>query len=238
MYTRVSSDKQTTENQRLACTNYIRKIIQPGDQLFSFDEGHRTTRLPRHKRPVLCKMLDFMEPGDMLVTWKIDRLGRDQEEIISIYYEITRHRGVTLKCLGTGDNLSNVTVGVFAIVADQERDNIQSNTINGLARKKANKEKTGTCPYGYKTDETQLQLTREFAKSFNKPYKLIPDDEEQKTIAMMVELRDSGHSYDEITLELFNRGRFNRNGQQFHKGTVYRVLQRYKDNPSLLQLTG
>jgi DNA invertase Pin-like site-specific DNA recombinase len=52
----------------------------------------------REDRPGLIACLKALRPGDALVVWKLDRLGRDLRHLINTVHEITG-RGIGLKVL-------------------------------------------------------------------------------------------------------------------------------------------
>jgi DNA invertase Pin-like site-specific DNA recombinase len=76
-YMRVSSesDRQTTELQRDA----LLATGVDGRHLF---EDHASGA--KDDRPGLVKALAFVRPGDVLVVWKLDRLGRSLSHLLSI----------------------------------------------------------------------------------------------------------------------------------------------------------
>lgn len=76
-YMRVSSasDRQSTDLQRDA----LRAVGIDARHLF---EDHASGA--KHDRPGLAKALSFVCPGDVLVAWKLDRLGRSLSHLLSI----------------------------------------------------------------------------------------------------------------------------------------------------------
>ena len=51
-----------------------------------------------HDRPGLAACLKALRQGDLLVAWKLDRLGRDLRHLVTLVHELTT-RGVGLKIL-------------------------------------------------------------------------------------------------------------------------------------------
>ena len=76
-YMRVSSDsdRQTTDLQRDA-------LIAAGVDSRHLFEDHASGA--KDDRPGLSKALAFVKPGDVLVVWKLDRLGRSLSHLLSI----------------------------------------------------------------------------------------------------------------------------------------------------------
>src|SRR5690349_8742245 len=52
----------------------------------------------RVDRPQFLKMLDIARPGDVIVVWKLDRLGRSLKELIEMVNELAA-RGIELRRL-------------------------------------------------------------------------------------------------------------------------------------------
>ena len=97
----------------------------------------------RDDRPGLDAYLKALRKGDTLVTWKLDRLGRDLRHLVNLVHELTG-RGVGLKVLaGQGANLDTTTAngrlvfGIFAALAEFERELIIERTMAGLASARA-----------------------------------------------------------------------------------------------------
>ncbi len=91
-------------------------------------------------RPELAKVLDHLRPGDTLVVWKLDRLGRSLRHLIDVVGELER-RGVGFKSLQ--EALDTTTPGgrlvfhLFGALAEFERDLVRERTRAGLAAARA-----------------------------------------------------------------------------------------------------
>ncbi len=110
----------------------------PVDQLY---EDHASGK--RDDRPGLEACLKALRKDDTLVTWKLDRLGRDLRHLVNLVHDLIR-RGVGLKVLaGQGANLDTTTAngrlvfGIFAALAEFERELIVERTRAGLASARA-----------------------------------------------------------------------------------------------------
>lgn len=230
IHTRVSTDKQKVENQYLECKHLVDSLWEEGDELFEFSEPETSSRKSIANRPILKEMLEAIMPGDVLVIYKLDRLAREGQELINIYCDLV-DKGVTIHSIyePTADKSY---VHIIAFVAMIERENIRLRTISGLNRKRANMERVGTAWYGYKLDENKLSKC-EGAKSKGKPYLLIPDENEQAAIQLMLNAASHGFSYQKIVDELTAKGYMNREGNPFHKSSVRRILLRQK-KPDLI----
>ena len=131
---RVSTDAQDAQLQQDAltfagCTRiYVEKI---------------SSRKATADRPGLVAALDYLRPGDTLVVWKLDRLGRSVKEVLTIADDL-HGRGIGVRIL-TGKLSGSYTLhgeGKFfftmmAAFAELERDIIHERTMAGLAATRA-----------------------------------------------------------------------------------------------------
>src|SRR3954451_9571667 len=103
----------------------------------------------RDDRPGLTACLKALRKGDVLVAWKLDRLGRDLRHLVNLVHELTS-RGVGLQILtGQGASIDTTTAagklvfGIFAALAEFERELIVERTRAGLASARARGRKGG-----------------------------------------------------------------------------------------------
>jgi DNA invertase Pin-like site-specific DNA recombinase len=92
------------------------------------------------ERPGLAKALDTARDGDTLVVWKLDRIGRSLTHVVGLVSDLQK-RNVGLKVL-TGDidtttATGRLVFGIFATLAEFERDLIHERTMAGLAAARA-----------------------------------------------------------------------------------------------------
>ena len=97
----------------------------------------------RDDRPGLDACLKALRVGDTLVAWKLDRLGRDLKHLVNLVDELTK-RGIGLRVLaGQGANIDTTTAngrlvfGIFAALAEFERELIVERTMAGLQAARA-----------------------------------------------------------------------------------------------------
>lgn len=94
-------------------------------------------------RPGLAACLKALQPGNTLVLWKLDRLGRDLKHLVTTV-DVLRAHGVGLRVLaGAGAEIDTTTpngrlfFGIFAALAEFERELIAERTRAGLAAARA-----------------------------------------------------------------------------------------------------
>jgi DNA invertase Pin-like site-specific DNA recombinase len=117
----------------------------------------------REDRPGLAACLKALREGDTLAVWKLDRLGRDLRHLINTVHDLTG-RGVGLKVLsGHGAAIDTTTAagklvfGIFAALAEFERELISERTVAGLASARARGRKGGR-PFKMTTAKLRLAM--------------------------------------------------------------------------------
>jgi DNA invertase Pin-like site-specific DNA recombinase len=103
----------------------------------------------RDDRPGLEACLQALRDGDVLVIWKLDRLGRTLAHLVGTVRDLAG-RGIGLRVLnGQGAEIDTTTpagrliFGLFATLAEFERDLIRERTLAGLAAARARGRKGG-----------------------------------------------------------------------------------------------
>lgn len=91
-------------------------------------------------RPELDKLLDQIRPGDTLVAWRLDRLGRSIRHLINHMVGL-QQQGVDFKSLqeniDTNSSGGRLIFNIFAPLAEFERDLIRERTNAGLQAARA-----------------------------------------------------------------------------------------------------
>ncbi|MGW6378163.1 recombinase family protein [Rhodococcus sp. NPDC055112] len=90
----------------------------------------------RTDRPELAAAMDALRPGDTLVVWRLDRLGRSLPHLIETVTELEQ-RGVAFRSLTEAIDTSTaggkLIFHIFGALADFERSLIRERTMAGLA---------------------------------------------------------------------------------------------------------
>lgn len=112
------------------------------------------------ERPGLEEALSFLREKDVLVVWKLDRLGRSVQHLIETIKKLSE-RGIGFKSLQ--ENIDTTTSGgklifhIFSALAEFERDLIKERTNAGLKAARA-RGRLGGRPPLLKTDEVKKML--------------------------------------------------------------------------------
>lgn len=142
LYARVSTFEQSTDNQ-------VQEVkaqgfdIQPNRVIAETISGS----VPTIERKGFQKLLERMEPSDVLLVTKLDRLGRNAMDVRTTV-ELLDKRGIKVHCLALGSidltsAAGKMTMGVIAAVAEFERDLLIERTHAGLSRAKAQGKRLG-----------------------------------------------------------------------------------------------
>ena len=102
------------------------------------------------ERPAWHRLMGALRPGDVLAVKSIDRLGRDYAEILDVWRDVTKVRGVFVVVLDmpvldtreerdgiTGVLIADIVLQLLSYVAQIERENIRQRQAEGIAAAKA-----------------------------------------------------------------------------------------------------
>lgn len=136
-YIRVSTDKQTVENQRFEVQKFATERQLVIDKWVAETASGTKSASDRKLGPLLKKM----KKGDILIISEISRLGRNLMAIMSILNKCMSRETMVLTVkekyeLGNNIN-SQILAFAFGLSAQIERDLISQRTKDGLARRKA-----------------------------------------------------------------------------------------------------
>ncbi|MDK9717718.1 MAG: recombinase family protein [Trichlorobacter sp.] len=155
-YMRVSKmdGSQTTDLQRDAL---VAAGVKPGH----IYEDRASGKLDA--RPGLESALKALREGDTLMVWKLDRLGRDLKHLVNTVHDLAT-RKVGFKVLsGHGASIDTTTpagklvFGIFAALAEFERELISERTKAGLAAARA-RGRSGGAPYKMTVAKLRLAM--------------------------------------------------------------------------------
>lgn len=154
-YIRVSTDKQTVENQRFEINNFCQRENLTVDRWIEETiSGSKT-----YDKRALGKLLNHVQKGDILICAELSRLGRNLFMIMEILNICMRKecKVWTIKDnYRLGDDIqSKVLAFAFGLSAEIERNLISQRTKEALARKKAEGVVLGR-PVGSKSRKVKL----------------------------------------------------------------------------------
>lgn len=127
-YMRISTGDRTVDVQRDALVS----AGIPEENIYS-DTITGSTRISR--RPEFEKLRARLRQGDILVVWKIDRLGRSILDLIDTVFDLLE-RGVTVRSItdavDSSTPMGRALIELLASVAELERENIRERVRAGM----------------------------------------------------------------------------------------------------------
>lgn len=180
IYCRVSTNRQTNENQKIRLINFAQ---EKGLKFDLFEEVEST----RKTRPVKQELLQRLRLGDyaQVIVFKLDRWARSSRELILEIQELV-DKGIGF--VSVSDNLDfNSSVGrlhfqILAAFSEFERSLISERTKEGIERTKAqgttlgrpkgSKDSKPRPKSGYIYREAEKRKLRDQRKGINKPIQL------------------------------------------------------------------
>lgn len=134
---RVSSNEQNEARQLKAFRECGEKI----DEIFGDKMSGKSM-----DRPGYQKMLEKLEPGDLVIFSSLDRMSRSYDDIAEEWRYITKEKGADILILDMSDLLdtrkgkdlvgtliSDIVVKLLSYVAETERQNIRKRQAEGIA---------------------------------------------------------------------------------------------------------
>lgn len=107
---------------------------------------HEKVTSAKKERPELQKLMGQLRAGDVVVVWKLDRLGRSLQDLVSLVNEM-QGKGAEFQSLNdhidTTTPQGKFTFHLFAALAEFERDIIRERTKAGLVAARARGRKGG-----------------------------------------------------------------------------------------------
>lgn len=111
-------------------------------------------------RPGLKEAFEYLRGGDVLVVWRLDRLGRSLQHLLEVIHDL-ESRGIGFRSLS--ESLDTTTSGgklvfqIFGALAEFERNLIQERTQAGLKAARARGRIGGRRPL---LDSTKISLLK------------------------------------------------------------------------------
>ena len=172
-YIRVSSDKQTVDNQRLAILDHCnRQGLKVDDWI---EVSMSTKKTPTQRR--IDELLDRLHKGDWLIVAELSRLARSVGQIAVLIDQLLNNKisfisikeGIELN--GKQDIQTKTMITMFSLFSEIERDLISERTKEGLKRARADGKLLGR-PKGTlgksKLDGKEKEIKKYLALGVNK----------------------------------------------------------------------
>ncbi len=220
-YYRVSTAKQGQSGlglqaQRAAVAGFVKKEDTIIRELVEIESGKRDDR------PQLAVAIGLAKQyAATLIIAKLDRLSRNAGFIFAL-----RDSGADFVCADMPD-ANTLTVGIFAVLAQHERELISQRTRAALAAKKAQ---------GHVLGKPE-NLTPAAARKGNRAWRGIAaaNENNRRAAAMIGPLRNGGMNWSEISRHLNHHGFGTSRGKAFQAVQVQRLFDRQPLEPEPLE---
>ena len=198
-YVRVSTERQADEGESLGAQQRTVEgyAMMHGLTLAHvFVERGVSGSKPLGERPEGARLLAVLQPGDVIITPKLDRMFRSALDAIGTLGSV-RDRGVSLHMIDlggdvTGNGISKLVFTILSAVAEAERDRIKERISDVKKDQKARgRFLGGDAPFGYEVSDDG---------------DLIPHPAEQEAIRDAVAMRATGASLRTIAEALQAKG--------------------------------
>jgi DNA invertase Pin-like site-specific DNA recombinase len=197
-YCRVSTERQVEEGVSL--DEQQRRI--DGQALMegwtigrSFVETGISGSVPLAERPKGAELLELLQPGDVVIAAKLDRMFRSALDALTTIKELQRrHISLWLLDVGgdvSGNGVAKLMLTIVSAFAEFERDRIRERIRDAKAQMRAaGRLQGGKRPFGFQVGDDGT---------------LVEDQREQDAITRMRLMRDGGKSYRAIAQALADR---------------------------------
>lgn len=212
-YLRVSTQKQGESGLGLEAQRNTVKIHAQQKKADIIAEFVEVESGKKNDRPKLNEAIQFAKDNNaVLLIAKLDRLSRNAGFIFKL-----RDTGVQFECCDIPD-ANTLTIGIFATVAQHERERISERTKQALAAKKDRGEQLG------KPENLDDAARMKGAKANR--LKAEQNEANKRAKLMAVSLRQSGKSFQQIANELNNNGFYTPTGKHWNVGSLNRLVNR------------
>lgn len=161
-YARVSTNKQSLERQLDA----LKKAGLPEERIYLDKKTGATV-----DRPGLSALLHYARPGDTIVTYTLDRLGRNLREVLNLVYDLNEKK-IGVRTLAdpitintADDGMARIAFLLLALFAEMERTFTAERAAHARAVAEANGRHIGRPPAWPEDKIDYARLLREQGKS-------------------------------------------------------------------------
>jgi len=189
-----------------------------GDEIeFSFSDAALTGT--DMERPGLWEAIGKLKRGWALVVFKFDRLSRNAFDAVFIERAVLKKGAVIISASGEGTIDKGLSAeealkfGLLRLFAEYEAKMISIRTSTAMRHhQRVGRRMSSNAPYGWSYDPQDRKH-------------MIPDEEEQKAIALMVEMKAGGNGVRKIA-RVLNEGKMLARTGHWYESTIARILRR------------
>lgn len=164
------------------------------------------------KRQSLQNLLNKLKYFDIIIVWKLSRIGRNMRDILNMMYEFDKNNVRFISYnenIDTSNNMSKMLMYVIGICAEIERDNTSENVKLAKRQEFENGNITAKKVLGYDIVNKQLVINLK----------------EAKVVKFIFETYNKTHNYYQTAKICNQKGFKGKKGQQFHASSIKTIIQ-------------
>lgn len=219
-YYRVSTKKQGASGLGIeAQKTAVQKFLNRNEDII-LSEFQDIESGKKDDRPELKKAIEYAkQTNSKLIIAKLDRLSRNATFIFTL-----RDSKVDFTCVDM-PNANSVTIGIMAVLAQDERERISQRTIAALVELKKQGKTLGS-PKNLTKTAREIGLNTRISNS-------LKNENNRKATALIVSMRNEGKTFYTIVQELNKLNFRTRKDKVFQQVQAERLYKRYAENAKL-----
>lgn len=165
-----------------------------------------------NKRKALQELLNRLKEFDIIICWKLSRIGRNMRDILNMMYEFDKNNVRFISYnenIDTSNSMSKMLMYVIGICAEIERDNTSENVKLAKRQEFENGKITAKKVLGYDIVNKQLVINLK----------------EAKIVKFIFETYNKTHNYYKTAQMCNLKGFKGKKGQQFHASSIKTIIQ-------------
>ena len=164
------------------------------------------------KRQSLQNLLNRLKDFDIIIVWKLSRIGRNMRDILNMMYEFDKNNVRFISYnenIDTSNSMSKMLMYVIGICAEIERDNTSENVKLAKRQEFENGKITAKKVLGYDIVNKQLVINLK----------------EAKIVKFIFETYSKTHNYYQTAKMCNDKGFKGKKGQEFHASSIKTIIQ-------------
>lgn len=215
-YYRVSTQKQGRSGLGMDAQQFsVKNFLKENDRLISEYKDVESGK-NNHRPNLLAAIEECKRKEAILLIAKLDRLSRNAGFIFTL-----RDTQVKFECADM-PQANSVTIGIMAVLAQDERERTSQRTKVALAELKKKGKKLGTPE---NLNKAAIQKGLEVRQQ-----KALMDLNNRRATSLIVSLREQGKSFYSITKQLNEQGFCTRRNKKFQQNQVQILFNRFVKN--------
>lgn len=213
IYTRVSTQMQAEKGISLeAQKETLIKYCDDNNYEYEVFEDAGISGKSIDKRKKLQELLNRLKDFDIIIVWKLSRIGRNMRDILNMMYEFDKNNVRFISYnenIDTSNSMSKMLMYVIGICAEIERDNTSENVKLAKRQEFESGKITAKKVLGYDIINKQLVINKK----------------EANIIKFIFETYNKTHNYYK-TAQICNlKGFKGKKGQVFHASSIKTIIQ-------------